>query len=149
MYRLASNCFSRLVLSSGIPTLVGAEIIVSDKSTKTLDWRYNRVGCSTCIKAQDFLDRHGIATQVLEDAKRKVYKQEKAWDLVGRVQNIYARKHTKTAHFKVVDGVLQGSHEDFLEMVLGPTGNLRAPILLSGKDLLVGFDEAAYTKVLL
>lgn len=127
----------------------GAENIVSDKSAKALQWRYNRPGCSTCIKAQEFLDRHGIVTEVLEDAKRKVYKQEKAWELAGRVQDIYARKHAKIAHFKVVGGQLQGDSQEFLDMVLGPTGNLRAPILLSGNNLLVGFDQDSYEKVLL
>jgi len=32
--------------------------------------------------------------------------------------------------------------------MLGPTGNLRAPTLLVGKTVLVGFDEASYKAVL-
>jgi hypothetical protein len=35
-----------------------------------------------------------------------------------------------------------------LGLLLGPTGNLRAPTLRKGRTLLVGFDEAAYAKVL-
>ena len=35
-----------------------------------------------------------------------------------------------------------------LGALLGPTGNLRAPTLRRGRTLLVGFDEAAYAKVL-
>ena len=37
---------------------------------------------------------------------------------------------------------------ELLELLLGPTGNLRAPTLRKGRTLLVGFDEATYKKVL-
>ena len=33
------------------------------------------------------------------------------------------------------------------KLLLGPTGNLRAPALRKGKTLVVGFDEATYRKV--
>ena len=33
--------------------------------------------------------------------------------------------------------------------MLGPTGNLRAPTLRAGKTLIVGFNEDAYSSVLL
>lgn len=32
--------------------------------------------------------------------------------------------------------------------MLGPTGNLRAPSLVSGKTVVIGFDEATYAEVL-
>ena len=32
--------------------------------------------------------------------------------------------------------------------LLGPTGNLRAPALLCGKTLLIGFNESEYARVL-
>jgi hypothetical protein len=32
-------------------------------------------------------------------------------------------------------------------LLLGPTGNLRAPTLRKGRTLVVGFDEATYRKV--
>ena len=35
-----------------------------------------------------------------------------------------------------------------VDAMLGPTGNLRAPTLLVGKTVLVGFDEASYKAVL-
>ncbi len=33
-------------------------------------------------------------------------------------------------------------------LLLGPTGNLRAPAFRTGRILVVGFDEAAYNKLL-
>jgi hypothetical protein len=39
--------------------------------------------------------------------------------------------------------------EQIALLLLGPTGNLRAPTLRRGRTLLVGFDEASYEKALL
>jgi hypothetical protein len=33
-------------------------------------------------------------------------------------------------------------------LLLGPTGNLRAPTLRTGRTLIVGFDEATYAALL-
>lgn len=37
---------------------------------------------------------------------------------------------------------------DLVEAMLGPTGNLRAPTLVCGKTVLVGFDEEHYAQTL-
>ncbi len=37
---------------------------------------------------------------------------------------------------------------ELLGLLLGPTGNLRAPTLRKGRTLMVGFDAATYAKVL-
>ena len=36
-----------------------------------------------------------------------------------------------------------------LSVMLGPTGNLRAPTLRKGRTLIVGFDEETYKKILI
>ncbi len=36
--------------------------------------------------------------------------------------------------------------EDFVKAVLGPSGNLRAPAIRTGKSWLVGFHEEAYSE---
>jgi arsenate reductase-like glutaredoxin family protein len=40
------------------------------------------------------------------------------------------------------------SREDLLAVMMGPSGNLRAPTLRKGKKLLIGFDPTAYREVL-
>jgi len=40
------------------------------------------------------------------------------------------------------------SRDDVLAVLLGPSGNLRAPTIRKGKKLLVGFDAGAYNEVL-
>jgi len=39
--------------------------------------------------------------------------------------------------------------EELASLLLGPTGNLRAPALRLGRTLIVGFDEPMYRKLLL
>jgi arsenate reductase-like glutaredoxin family protein len=38
--------------------------------------------------------------------------------------------------------------DDLIAAMLGPTGNLRAPTLVSGKTVVVGFDDTTYAEVL-
>ena len=40
------------------------------------------------------------------------------------------------------------SEAELLKMVLGPTGNLRAPTIKVGKQLIVGFEEEMYRESL-
>ena len=37
--------------------------------------------------------------------------------------------------------------KDLVEAMLGPTGNLRAPTIRTGKTVLVGFNEEVFEKV--
>jgi len=65
--------------------------------------------------------------------------------LVGEVNEIYAAKGKKIIHFD-----LRREKPDtavLAKVLLGPTGNLRAPTLRRGKMLIVGFDEETYKKV--
>jgi arsenate reductase-like glutaredoxin family protein len=39
------------------------------------------------------------------------------------------------------------SEEEITKLILGPTGNLRAPTLRVGKQLIVGFNEDMYASV--
>jgi len=59
---------------------------------------------------------------------------------------VYATKGKKVIHLdlrrdKPDRATLEG-------LLIGPSGNLRAPTLRRGRTLLVGFDEATYAKVL-
>jgi hypothetical protein len=39
------------------------------------------------------------------------------------------------------------SDQDLLDHLLGPTGNLRAPVIRRGTTLLVGFEQEAYARI--
>jgi len=100
----------------------------------------------TCAKTQGFLARHkvGIAAQI--DAKKATIKGEAALGALKDVDELYVARGKKIVH---VD--LKGqkpSRAELLGLLLGPTGNLRAPTLRKGRALIVGFDEAIYKRLL-
>ena len=39
------------------------------------------------------------------------------------------------------------TEDEILKLILGPTGNLRAPTLVVGKKLIVGYEQEMYEKV--
>ena len=100
----------------------------------------------TCAKTQGFLARHKIAVAAQADAKRATIKGEAALAVLKDVDELYAAKGKKVVH---VD--LKREKPDkatLLGLLLGPTGNLRAPTIRKGRTLIVGFDEATYSKLL-
>ena len=80
------------------------------------------------------------------DARKTTLKEKEALDLVQNVDEIYASKGKQVVHLDLKKE--KPDKAALLALLLGPTGNLRAPTLRSGRTLLVGFDEASYSKVL-
>lgn len=79
------------------------------------------------------------------DAKKTTLKEKEAMALVREVDEIYASKGKQVAHLDLKKekpdvATLKG-------LLLGPTGNLRAPTLRKDRTLIVGFDEATYAKL--
>jgi arsenate reductase-like glutaredoxin family protein len=72
--------------------------------------------------------------------------RERALAVLDGVDEVYATKGKKVIHLdlrrdKPDRATLEG-------VLIGPSGNLRAPTLRRGRTLLVGFDEATYARVL-
>ena len=65
--------------------------------------------------------------------------------LVKKVKEVYAAKGKKVVHFNLKKD--KPNDDELAKVLLGPTGNLRAPALRIGKTLLIGFDEETYQKV--
>jgi len=66
--------------------------------------------------------------------------------VLADVDEMYVAKGKRVVHVDLRSG--RPPRNDLLELLLGPTGNLRAPTLRRGRTLLVGFEEATYKKVL-
>lgn len=66
--------------------------------------------------------------------------------MAREANEIWASKGTKLVHLDLRKNEV--SDDEILKIIVGPTGNLRAPTLRVGKVLLVGFDESTYSKVL-
>ena len=85
-----------------------------------------------------------MATQV--DAKKATITRRQALEVLDGIDELYATKGRKVIH---VDLKREKPDRATLEgLLIGPSGNLRAPTLRRGRTLLVGFDEATYVKVL-
>lgn len=67
-----------------------------------------------------------------------------ALELAKQVTKVVAMKGKKVETLAVKGA----SDEELLAVLLGPTGNLRAPTAVVGKTLLVGFNPDAYAEVL-
>jgi arsenate reductase-like glutaredoxin family protein len=80
------------------------------------------------------------------DAKKTTLKEKDALELVRDVDEIYASKGKRVVHLDLKTG--KPDRATLVGLLLGPTGNLRAPTLRKGRTLLVGFDEATYSRVL-
>ena len=82
----------------------------------------------------------------MRDAKRATMTAADALGLVRDVDELYVAKRNTVVHvdlrrIKPATATLRG-------LLLGPTGNLRAPTLRKGRTLIVGFDEGTYARLL-
>ncbi len=78
------------------------------------------------------------------DAKKNKLGKADALALLKKADDLYAAKGKNVVHLDLRSANL----DDAVALMLGPTGNLRAPTLVKGKTILVGFDAATYQKVL-
>ncbi len=69
-----------------------------------------------------------------------------AMDLIKQIDEIYSSKGKSVRHMRVNTTTVD--RDEVRSMLLGPTGNLRAPTVRVGRTLLVGFDAATYEKTL-
>jgi hypothetical protein len=85
-----------------------------------------------------------VASQV--DARKATIRGEAALAVLKGVDELYVMKGTKVVHVDLTEE--KPAKAELLSLLLGPTGNLRAPTLRKGRTLLVGFDAKTYGKVL-
>jgi arsenate reductase-like glutaredoxin family protein len=85
------------------------------------------------------------ADEVVNAKKARLQKQE-ALDMAREAHDLYATKGKKVFHLDLKKDPPED--EEITRLMLGPTGNLRAPVLRQGKTLIVGFDEGTYQKLL-
>ncbi len=78
------------------------------------------------------------------DAKKTTLKEKDALALVNDVDEIYASKGKRVVYMDLRK--TKPDKATLMGLLLGPTGNLRAPTLRKGRTLIVGFDEGTYVK---
>src|SRR5215468_5128602 len=100
----------------------------------------------TCAKTQGFLAKHKITTGSQTDAKKATIKGDAALDVLKGVDQLYVAKGKRVVHVDLAKA--KPPRAELLALLLGPTGNLRAPRIRKGRALIVGFDEETYAKLL-
>jgi arsenate reductase-like glutaredoxin family protein len=100
----------------------------------------------TCAKTQGFLAKHKVTVTEQADAKKATIKGAHALDVLEGVDELYVAKGKKVEHVDLKKA--KPDRATLLGLLLGPTGNLRAPTVRRGRTLIVGFDEATYKTVL-
>lgn len=66
--------------------------------------------------------------------------------LLKGVDEVYAAKGKKVVHLDLKGGKV--SRDEIVAAIIGPSGNLRAPVLRRGRRLFVGFNEEAFAPLL-
>jgi hypothetical protein len=89
------------------------------------------------------LQRNKITPEQIVDARKEALAGEEAWKVLAGVREILI---AKGKNFQVFDPS-KDSKEAILAQALGRTGNLRAPALLIGDRLLVGFSDSLYAQI--
>ena len=79
------------------------------------------------------------------NAKKDTYGEAEALKLLQSVSQVFSAKGQKVVHWDLRKD--KPDPPEVLKLLLGPTGNLRAPTLRVGKTLLVGFNSGTYEQV--
>ena len=97
----------------------------------------------TCAKTQGFLARRRVETAEEVNAKKSPIKGDAALQVLRGVDTLYVTKGKRVIEVDLVKA--RPPQAELLALLLGPSGNLRAPTIRRGRTLIVGFDEDTYT----
>ena len=79
------------------------------------------------------------------NAKKQTHGKTEALELVKGINQLLVAKGKKLVELDLKKD--NPTEEEVLKLILGPTGNLRAPTLKVGKKLLVGFSDTMYASI--
>lgn len=114
---------------------------------KKIDWMYDRKSCTTCKKARGYMESAGgVTVKETKEASKERIGPEGALELARQADKVVAMKGTKIVEFNLKKDA--PTDEELLAVLMGPTGNLRAPTAVVGKTLMVGFNEETYKSIL-
>jgi len=114
--------------------------------SKKIDWLYHRKGCITCKRAEEYRTTAGTPVTEVVSANKTKYGPTEALALLVGIEKIVAAKGKKIDTLELKKNPPDDA--TILALLIGPTGNLRAPTARVGKTLLVGFNEDVYEQYL-
>ena len=90
------------------------------------------------------MEANGLEPKQTIPASRKLGRDD-AVNLAMKSSRLIIAKGKKVTEF----GTKGGPSDSAIDAMLGPTGNLRAPTLVSGRTVMVGFNEDEYRELLI
>lgn len=115
------------------------------KSDKIVDFCYRRSFCAMCNRALRYLKARMIPVRETVVAERQKLGPDDALAMARRASHIWVTRGEKLHHFDMK--AESPTDSELLRVMLAPSGNLRAPTLVFGEHLIVGFDEDAYRQL--
>jgi len=109
---------------------------------KTVEWSYLRANCKTCEKAESWLGKSGVAIGPRVDARKETINAQNGLKLARTVDEVRVAKGNAVTKIDMKKGA--PGDAELSKLIIGPTGNLRAPSLKHGKTLVVGFNDQLY-----
>ncbi|MGH7355724.1 MAG: ArsC family (seleno)protein [Candidatus Rokuibacteriota bacterium] len=100
----------------------------------------------TCKKTQGFLAKQCVDVESEHNAKKDPIKGRAALRVLENVDELHVTKGKRVVRVDLRKQ--RPSSEGLLALLLGPSGNLRAPTVRRGRTLIVGFDDATYRALL-
>lgn len=84
--------------------------------------------------------------KTLVDSRKNKLGKKDAVQLAGKASDLYVARGKKVIHIDLKKE--KPGPAELAGLLLGPTGNLRAPTLIKGKSLVVGHEEELYRKII-
>jgi len=107
-----------------------------------IDWYYHRNGCQTCQKADRYLEQQKFEINEQVDARKQRISPTEAVRLARSVDKLWVARGKGMLFFDMKQE--PPSDSELKKLLIGPSGNLRAPTIRRGKSMLVGFHSDAY-----
>lgn len=105
--------------------------------------------CSTCQKAKNFIERHGIRDYELRDIKENPLSREeveKMAKILGGAENLFSKRAIKYREMKLNERTL--SNAEMLDLMTNEYTFLKRPILVIDGKAEAGFFEKFMNKFL-
>ena len=97
----------------------------------------------TCTRAQEFLAQADAKVKEEVNATAKLGAKD-ALKIARQASRVIVSKGKKRTTFQMKD---KPTDKDLLGAMLGPTGNLRAPTMIRGKTVFVGFPADGFEEL--
>lgn len=88
-----------------------------------------------------------MSADVVVDAKKNKIDRNEALKMAAKADEIYSMKGKKIVRLDLKNA--KADDDEIASLMMGPSGNLRAPTFRKGKTIVVGFNEEAYIELLL